>query len=490
MSIGKRIKIPLWQKTILIIFGLFLTLVVLEVGLRLGGGLILFLQERRNLLFLGQKGECRIVCFGESTTQGQYPLFLEEALNRRKIGIKFIVIDKGIPGTNTGFITSQLEASIDKYQPDIVVTMMGTNDFGIHMPYEADLMMQRRSPLKSLRIYKLMRFLQLHIITKAKESGFYKARDDNWSVQRLRHNLQKVGLKTAYIQQSILVNQEINSKKALESNPANDWAYVGLGWVYVNQGKPAEAETAFKKALESNPANDWAYVGLGWVYVNQGKPAEAETAFKKALESNPANDWAYVGLGWLYIYRGRTLEAETAFKKALESNPANDWAYVGLGWLYIYLGRPLEAEETFSKTLEPDSVKGYAYASLGALYADMAGYNNTDKAMRIRERFYNPVTINNYYRFKQIIDRRKIIWVCAQYPMRSIEPLKKMFRGDGKGVIFVDNERIFKDAVAAHGYQNYFKDMFGGEFGHCTTEGNRLLAENIADVILRECFHK
>ena len=388
MSIGKRIKIPLWQKTILIIFGLFLTLVVLEVGLRLGGGLILFLQERRNLLFLGQKGECRIVCFGESTTQGQYPLFLEEALNRRKIGIKFIVIDKGIPGTNTGFITSQLEASIDKYQPDIVVTMMGTNDFGIHMPYEADLMMQRRSPLKSLRIYKLMRFLQLHIITKAKESGFYKARDDNWSVQRLRHNLQKVGLKTAYIQQSILVNQEINSKKALESNPANDWAYVGLGW------------------------------------------------------------------------------------------------------LYIYLGRPLEAEETFSKTLEPDSVKGYAYASLGALYADMAGYNNTDKAMRIRERFYNPVTINNYYRFKQIIDRRKIIWVCAQYPMRSIEPLKKMFRGDGKGVIFVDNERIFKDAVAAHGYQNYFKDMFGGEFGHCTTEGNRLLAENIADVILRECFHK
>ena len=388
MGISKQIKIPLWHKTILIIFGLFLTLVVLEVGLRLGGGLVLILQERRNLLFLGQKGECRIVCFGESTTQGQYPLFLEEALNRRKIGIKFIVIDKGIPGTNTGFITSQLEASIDKYQPDIVVTMMGTNDFGIHMPYEADLMMQRRSPLKSLRICKLMRFLQLHIITKAKEAGFYKARDDNWSVQRLRHNLQKVGLKTAYIQQSILVNQEINSKKALESNPANDWAYVGLGWVY------------------------------------------------------------------------------------------------------IYLGRPLEAEETFSKTLEPDSIKGYAYASLGALYADMAGYNNTDKAMRIRERFYNPVTINNYYRFKQIIDRRKIIWVCAQYPMRSIEPLKKMFRGDGKGVIFVDNERIFKDAVAAHGYQNYFKDMFGGEFGHCTTEGNRLLAENIADVILRECFHK
>jgi hypothetical protein len=27
--------------------------------------------------------------------------------------------------------------------------------------------------------------------------------------------------------------------------------------------------------------------------------------------------------------------------------------------------------------------------------------------------------------------------------------------------------------------------MFGGDFGHCTPEGNRLLAENITEVILK-----
>jgi len=32
--------------------------------------------------------------------------------------------------------------------------------------------------------------------------------------------------------------------------------------------------------------------------------------------------------------------------------------------------------------------------------------------------------------------------------------------------------------------------MFGGDFGHCTPKGNRLLATNIADVILKEVFHK
>jgi hypothetical protein len=30
--------------------------------------------------------------------------------------------------------------------------------------------------------------------------------------------------------------------------------------------------------------------------------------------------------------------------------------------------------------------------------------------------------------------------------------------------------------------------MFAGDFGHCTDKGNRLLAENIATVILKEVF--
>jgi len=52
------------------------------------------------------------------------------------------------------------------------------------------------------------------------------------------------------------------------------------------------------------------------------------------------------------------------------------------------------------------------------------------------------------------------------------------------------NEEIFKDEVAKYGRQNVFIDMFGGEFGHCTKKGNRLLAENIANVILKEVFGK
>ena len=59
-----------------------------------------------------------------------------------------------------------------------------------------------------------------------------------------------------------------------------------------------------------------------------------------------------------------------------------------------------------------------------------------------------------------------------------------------EGIIFVDNEMVFRKALKQASYDEYFTDMFAGDFGHCTPKGNRLLAENIANVILKECFNK
>ncbi|MEI6632154.1 MAG: hypothetical protein WCL25_06045, partial [bacterium] len=105
----------------------------------------------------------------------------------------------------------------------------------------------------------------------------------------------------------------------------------------------------------------------------------------------------------------------------------------------------------------------------------------------LRGGYYNPVTINNYHKLKQILDKRGIKLICVQYPVRSIQPLKKIFKDD-ENIIFVDNEKIFKDAIRKEGYNAYFVDKFGGDFGHCTQKGNRLLAGNIADAILKEIF--
>jgi len=74
--------------------------------------------------------------------------------------------------------------------------------------------------------------------------------------------------------------------------------------------------------------------------------------------------------------------------------------------------------------------------------------------------------------------------------MRPVELLKRIFQDDDEEIIFVNNEKVFRDAVAKDGYNAYFVDASSGDFDHCTDRGNKLLAENIANVILKEVFHQ
>ena len=420
---------------------LLLTLVFLEAAFRIEGKISSFLQERRNQLSLRQKGEYRIMCLGESLTKGQYPAFLEEALNQRNIGIKFSVIDKGVIRANTSIILSELESDLNTYHPDMVIAMMGITDMEAYMPYEPVSDSKAIIFLKSFRIYKLARLLWLHIVTRFKELRSHDAAFP-------KSLLQKTKLQQAF------------AEDKQELNPGDDKAYLELGKSYRNQGKLSEAEESFKKAIKLNPRDDGAYIELGWVYQDQGKFSEAEESFKKAIKLNPRNDGPYIQLGEFYQERGKFSEAEESFKKAIEINPGNDKAYGVLEVLYLEMGK-MELARKYGK-----------------------------EARDLRLDSYSPITANNYQKLKAILDKRGIIYVCVQYPMRNIESLKKIFQGNDKGIIFVDNEKVFKDEVAKYGRQDYFKDTFGGDFGHCTEKGNRLLAENIAKVILKEVFGK
>jgi Flp pilus assembly protein TadD len=360
-------KNSLYQKITLILFGVFLTMVILEIGLRIGGFTILSIQEHRNLQSIKQKGAFRIICLGESTTQNQYPHYLEEVLNQCNIGIKFNVIDKGLTGATTTAIISQLETNLDKYNPDIVVTMMGINDEWVKMPCEVTYTSKIILAIGSLKVYKLTRLLWLHMATKLKEIGLYVPVNNNQIVERLQQDIPKDKFRKTYNKQNLL-HQEQTFKKAIELNPNNDSAYVGLGWLYRDQGRFAEEEQLLKKAIELNPNNDSAYVELGQLYGSQEKFTESEQAFKKALELNPKNDSAYLGLGRRYRNQGKLIDAEQAFKKALELNPNNDPAYTVLGRLYRDQGKFTELERIFKKALEVNPEDDRAIGGLATIY--------------------------------------------------------------------------------------------------------------------------
>ena len=445
-------KTTIKQRIFLVILGLLLFIILLELGLRLGGFILLSIQEYRNRLSLNQKGIYRILCLGESTTASggiySYPSQLQEILNEKNIGISFSVINKGVYGFVSSAIVASLGYNLDKYKPNMVITMMGINDGEGNIPYIEALAKTTTPLFKTFRIYKLASLLRLHIINKAEEIRIYKPQQKKETITFKTDDL---------TQPASYREREEMYKKAIQINPENYWAYIELGRHYRKQGQFLKAEEILKKAIQINPEDYWAYLELGRCYRKQKQYANAEEILKKAIQINPENYWAYVFLGRCYADQGRYSRAEEMFRKAAEANLREDLEYVGLALLYALQGEHRLTQGNFKKA-----------NSLGLEY-------------------YNLQTRYSYQRLKEILDSRGIQLVCSQYPVRSIEPLKNMFEHKG-GIIFVDNEKIFKMAVKQSGYDEYFTDNFAGDFGHCTPKGNRLLAENIANTILREHF--
>jgi len=235
---------------------------------------------------------------------------------------------------------------------------------------------------------------------------------------------------------------------------------------------------------------------MGWMYSDHAQYAEAETAFKKALKIDPGHYKAHVGLGWALQGQGKYVEAAAVYKQALGIDPEKVSAYAGVLWAYLCGGGDSSALQDFlKKSVAENSVPtDQLYGALATLYAAMGtpglARQYHEKAEQLRLKEYDPVVADNYRHLKAMLDQRGVRLVCVQYPMLGLEPLRKIFQGQADGIVFVDNERVFKDAVKRSSLREYFRDMFGGDFGHCTDKGNQLLAGNIADVIAREVFGK
>jgi tetratricopeptide (TPR) repeat protein len=418
----------------LILAGLCAGIFLLEAGLRMGGAVILALQERRNLESLGKEGAYRVLCLGESTTQRGYPQMLAEVLARRRNDIVFSVVNRGVSGITSDDILARLGADLARYRPQAVIVMMGINDRGEHMPWGSDMQRSRRNPvLKHSRVYKLLCLLGRHLEAGGWAGG-YLARADSY---RRAGNLDE--------EARVLASE-------IAKHPQNDVAYSLLGRCYRKMGEFRRSEEALREAIRLNPTHAEWYRHLGKTFQEEGDYPQAEQALVRALKSDPAYFDAWLLLARVYELMGRFSESEAAYKHAAVLDPGKARVYGALGALAQRQGRHDEATQWFRKA--------------GELSDGYAAY-----------------TAENFRRLKRALDARGIRMVCVQYPMREVSSLRALF-DDPHGIIFVDNERAFREAVEKEGYDAYFEDAFAGDFGHCTRKGNLLLAERIADALL------
>jgi tetratricopeptide (TPR) repeat protein len=449
-----RRDIKFWHKIALVIFGILFTFFMLEIALRLAGLWFLFSQSNVNNVYLNKKDSITIMCLGESTTamggKSSYPRQLEELLNQQNSGLKFRVINKGIPGSNSSEIVLALEGNIKRYSPDIVVVMMGINDSGNNLFYSTS---RSTNPIRSLRIYKLFKIIWGNIEQKMKLSDPTKG----LKIQEKHDNFINSKLKDIWLKQEVLTDSEEFFKNNIKVNPKNDIAYIELALFYGLEGDYLRAEGCLKYALEKLPlSNEKKYTisdSLGTLYEWQGKWIQARKSFENSLKYVQRKG-AHYDVAFCFMREGNFVKAREILQKALENNPQDERASRFLLMLSL---------ENLREGLRENLVN-----------------NNHDLEIK-------STVVDNYLILKRTLDRYGIKLVCVQYPMRCIGPLKKIFNSEDN-IIFVDNSNIFMDVVRKSGFGEYFIDAFAGDFGHCSPKGNRLLAKNISDSILKEIF--
>lgn len=520
----------LTQKIRLIVFGVFLGVMLLEIGLRIGGYIYLYAQERANRISLAEKGEYVILCLGESTTQAggrhSYPRQLEEILNERISQVRFTVINKGIAGTNTTSILATLEENLDKYKPDLVITMMGINDppSGI---VDGDLHNDgKKSFIENLRIFKLGQWLNDRIKylqgrNKFSSKGEYctaNADADKTALRREAGNNDQSGGVTDkprrilfeeecsliemgdyFLSQNQLEKAAEYFEQASSLDPERSfWRYLGLAVLYHRRYQDKNnAEKYYLKALEINPDHDAPYVygeqesGLAALYREDNNLSQAEEMAKKAIEINPDNALAFSELGRINKQKGNLEAAIEMFESCINIDPNFNSPFAELVYLYRNMGRWEELEKLCLKIIRARPQDDRAYAALAVSYQQQGkeklAAEYRAKVDKLRAGSYNWITVKNYRNLAETLKNRKIQLVCAQYPLRDPDDLKKILP-DNREIIFVNNRDIFEDAVKHSRYSDIFSDQFAGDFGHCTPRGNRLLAENIANTLVATCF--
>ncbi len=535
-------KTSIRQKIALVVLGVVLCFFILEIGLRIAGGVVLFLQEKHNRIS-NEKGNYRILCLGESTTalggEDSYPSQLEKALNEQTKGKNFSVINKGLVSTTTDYILAHADQNLDLYKPQLVIIMMGINDYAYPRPSQMPLWLWRTKLfVEDFKVYKLFKLLYQHITHKVQETK-NPSPFDHSSEQVEDYHFKENFLKQLIAQEMVILNSHM--AKSMQYEKDQRWAeakterefmiqaveiiksaYIDLARRYVKQGLLSEAQDNLEEAAKFQ-MNDLDYYQVwGELYLAQGKAQEAAKAFQKAifikstssdallgmarayymadrkesfllymdyLNKNPSEYWGYIELAGWFRKNTAYVQAIEYLNKAIELQPVLEKAYLDLGAIYDELGEYKKEEEFYLNHIKNnEKVKVHLIQALGQFYQRQGKEDLASKylkqAAQLGLKEYTPWTWSNYNLLIKKIAQRGIKIIVMQYPLRSIDPIKSSIEKKDQ-VVFVENRSNFKKALTSGRFSDYFSDNFAYDFGHCTRLGNQLIAQNLVPVVLK-----
>ncbi len=361
--------------------GIVLALLLVEIGFRAAGGLLLLGRESKNRQGLGE-GTYRILCLGESTTQEQWPPLLQEKLDKSNAGVAFKVIDKGKKGTSSAIILSLIDDYLTTYKPQAVVVMMGINDSLWIWKNTIEL---EKKPLTKFRLWA--KNCRLNKLSTYIVDGFQN--------RKRGHAQNKTEPPTVSFPFYPAPHRPIDIMMRASSlkNPSShmDW-----GKWHRKNGDHIKAAESFKEAINSDPRNVQAYIELGNLSLEENDYEAAERTYLDGIKANPSDGNLFVELGTLYFINGEHQKSHAAFESGVKAGRGNDWILVALGDLYHREGKLDDAEQIYSTVVKTDPKNGWVYAQLIKLHEDRA----------LHGQGVDPVKFEQMYRTGMLADPR------------------------------------------------------------------------------------
>jgi tetratricopeptide (TPR) repeat protein len=528
---GRRwLRLPL--RILLVVVG---TLALLELSLlALGQGYELsrpgsVVDQGEHVVTVLSLGESSTALGGESS----YPRQLERVLAELDPGPRFRVINGARPGIDSYTIVRLLPGLIEEHDPAVVTVMMGINDGEKEFielgpgPEGGD----GPSWLGRLRSYRLLRFAQrawAHQRRMAEAEAGLRQHEQGLidAIAQQPTEMDIILLSQLYRRQARFDEALAVLERAAVQAPSAD-LICRLGRIHRDMGHADLEEDYFRRAVREYPDVHLGYRwltrtlrdrghldeamavhmaevehvpdALSWInlanfYWGSGQPSQALAAFDAANALLPS-DYGLARQGALLSELGRSVEAELSIRASIALHETGQ-AWVELARLQRGLGDGVEAEASYRRALALGE-DGWDYDQYAEhtrptqfstvhleLSRSLREGGDEEGARGVMAGLpRNEISAANYQALLDMTLPRGIQLVVVQYPMRPLRPLELLV-GQREGVVFVDNQASFEAAVAREGYNALFVDSYGGDFGHCSARGNRVVAENIASAMV------
>lgn len=433
------------MRLLLVGIGLVSAVTAAEVSLRLAG--VLYRLGRSVcarptwVANQPQDSRYRILCIGDSFTFGigapagfSYPEQLARLLQETAPMWAVEVVNRGVPAENSSQILHRLEKALATLHPKAVVILAGRNNVwnteqaSLPPPWRGS-MARCTAFLERLKVYRLLTMASM-----------------GW------HHGQQA---------------RIEEGRA-PSVSLSTYLHIDLS--------PEEAQAALER-LGRQPPSEPTCIEMGGIYLGRRRYKEALASFKRALDVNPESERAYLGLALAHILSGDLSTGEAFATVAIQHHPHSSLAYRLRGVTRFLRNDQKEALEDFETTaaLNPD---------FNQLLANLDEQLHTPQRM---ERYVDRWFTQDLEAMVTLLERQAVRVVLLTYPIspnipavQSVSPIVQAV-GARHHVEVVDLESVF------HRFPGPAqKELMAQDHFHPNTEGYRLMAEPLAQLLLTE----